>query len=260
MAGGFKVAIPARYASTRLPGKPLRPLAGRPMIEHVYERALASGADEVVIATDDDRIRTVAEGFGARVCMTAPDHPSGTDRLAEVAERLDWPAGAIVVNLQGDEPLMPPALVRQAAEDLAAHPDAGIATLCTPIDELGEVFDADVVKVVRDEAGYALYFSRAPVPWERAAFGTAGAPALGGGHLRHIGLYAYRVRFLRRYRQLSPSPLEQAEALEQLRALWHGVRIHVSVAVESPGPGVDTEKDVARVEGLLSSAAKAPQP
>lgn len=245
----FRIAIPARYASTRLPGKPLRLLAGRPLIEHVYRRAVASGALEVVIATDDPRIQAVAEGFGAVVCMTSPEHPSGTDRLAEVVTRLGWPDEAIVVNLQGDEPRMPPALIRQVALGLEAHPDAGIATACTRIREPAEVFDPNVVKVVRDVRDYALYFSRAPIPWHRAAFGVGGGGAelpADAGYFRHVGLYAYRVAVLRRYPELAPAPAEQAEALEQLRALWHGIRIHVAEATEAPPPGVDTEADLVR--------------
>jgi 3-deoxy-manno-octulosonate cytidylyltransferase (CMP-KDO synthetase) len=248
----FRVAIPARYASTRLPGKPLRLLAGRPLIEHVYRRALASGALEVVIATDDTRIRAVAEAFGATVCMTSPTHPSGTDRLAEAADWLGWPDDAIVVNAQGDEPGLPPALVRQVADDLAAHPEAGIATACARLHDLAELFDPNVVKVVRDARGYALYFSRAPIPWHRESFraGGAGSTELPSDApwFRHIGLYAYRVAVLRRYPELAPAPAEQTEALEQLRALWHGIRIHVAEAVETPPPGVDTEADLARAE------------
>ncbi|MBS1247433.1 MAG: 3-deoxy-D-manno-octulosonatecytidylyltransferase [Proteobacteria bacterium] len=247
----FRVAIPARYASTRLPGKLLRLLAGRPLIEHVYRRALVSGALEVVIATDDARIREVAEGFGATVCMTSPEHPSGTDRLAEVATRFGWPDDAIVVNVQGDEPGMPPALIRQVALGLAMHPDAGIATACTRIHAPAEIFDPNAVKVVRDAQDYALYFSRAPIPWHREAFQSGGGavlaePPTDTAWFRHIGLYAYRVAVLRRYPHLTPAPAEQVESLEQLRALWHGIRIHVAEAAEAPPPGVDTEADLAR--------------
>lgn len=252
MTTGFKVVIPARYASSRLPGKPLRVLAGSPMVEHVHRRACESGAQQVVIATDDARIENAARAFGAEVVMTSPDHPSGTDRLAEVVAGLGWPDDALVVNLQGDEPLMPPALLRQVADNLATHPDAAIATLCTPIAEAAEFFDPNVVKLVCDAAGYALYFSRAPIPWARDAF------ALGREHLparfscrRHLGLYAYRASFLRAYRQLAPAPLEEIEMLEQLRALWHGYRIRVADAVARPGPGVDVESDAQRVETLL---------
>lgn len=248
----FRVAIPARYASTRLPGKPLRRLAGRTLLEHVYRRASASGALEVVIATDDPRIRDAAEGFGATVCMTSSEHLSGTDRLAEVAARHGWPDEVIVVNVQGDEPQMPPALIRQAAQALAAHPAAGIATACARIERAAEAFDPNVVKVVRDREGFALYFSRAPVPWHREAF--AGGSATSGGlpsepsWFRHIGLYAYRVAVLREFPRLEPAMVERAEALEQLRALWHGIRIYVAEAALVPPPGVDTEADLARVE------------
>jgi 3-deoxy-manno-octulosonate cytidylyltransferase (CMP-KDO synthetase) len=252
----FKVVIPARFASTRLPGKPLRELAGKPMIEHVHSCALESGAQEVVIATDDPRIQAVAEEFGAQVCMTRTDHLSGTDRLAEVVDHMGWVDETIVVNLQGDEPLMPPAMVTQVAEDLAAHPDARIATPVTHIRSVGEFFDPNVVKVVTDRAGYALYFSRAPIPWDRdaCAAGERSLPqAQDSGALRHIGLYAYRAGFLRAYARMEPSPLENVERLEQLRALWHGEHIHVVEAVTHPGPGVDTEEDLKIVEQLLRS-------
>lgn len=256
----FRVAIPARYASTRLPGKPLRLLAGRPLIEHVYRRALESAAMQVVIATDDARIQAAAAGFGATVCMTSPDHRSGTDRLAEVAVRLGWAEDAIVVNVQGDEPHLPPALIRQVAAGLAEHPDAGIATVCARIGDPDELFDANAVKVTRDAQDYALYFSRAPIPWHREAFGMGlerlnELPA-GGFWFRHIGLYAYRVATLLRYPQWTPAPAEQAESLEQLRALWHGVRIYVAEAVETPPPGVDTEADLARAEAYCPASGE----
>lgn len=249
---GFKVVIPARYGSSRLPGKPLRELAGRPMVEHVYQRACESGAEQVVIATDDARIETVARGFGAVVVMTAVEHPSGTDRLAEVVARLGWPDDAIIVNLQGDEPLLPAALIRQVADNLAAPSQAAIATLCTPISDAAEFFDPNVVKVVSDATGLALYFSRAPIPWSRDAF-AASREQLPAGvtHRRHLGLYAYRAGFLRAWRSLAPAPLEDIERLEQLRALWHGFKIHVADAVAQPGPGVDVEADVLRVEQIL---------
>lgn len=255
----FRVAIPARYASTRLPGKPLRLLAGRPLIEHVYQRALASGASEVVIATDDRRIQQVAEGFGATVCMTSSDHLSGTDRLAEVAARLDWPEDAIVVNVQGDEPHLPPMLIQQAAAELAAHPDAGIATVCAGVSDPDELFDPNVVKVIRDAQNYALYFSRAPIPWGREIFdkGEKRLEALPSGvWFRHIGLYAYRAAVLARYPYLTPAPAERIESLEQLRALWHGVRIYVAEAIEVPPPGVDTEADLARAEAQFQRSGQ----
>lgn len=254
---GFTVVIPARYASTRLPGKPLRPIAGRPMIEHVYRRACASGAEEVIVATDDERIARTAADFGARVCLTAPTHPSGTDRLAEVARLLDFPDDRVVVNLQGDEPLMPPALIDQVAADLAEHATASAATLCEPVVTAAELFDPGVVKVVPDERGYALYFSRAAVPWDRDAFAvsTQELPA-GVVHYRHIGLYAYRAGFIREFVGWEPCALERTEMLEQLRILWHGHRIHVAQACARPGPGVDTEDDLERVEGLLRAGAR----
>ena len=253
----FRVVIPARYASTRLPGKPLRLLAGRPLIEHVYQQALVSGAMEVVIATDDSRIQDAAEGFGATVCMTSPDHLSGTDRLAEVATQFGWPEDAIVVNVQGDEPHLPPALIQQVAAGLATHPDAGIATVCARIQDSDELFDPNVVKVVRDAQDYARYFSRAPIPWHREGFRQGrgrlrGLPS--GDWFRHIGLYAYRVAVLTRYPHLSPAPAEQAESLEQLRALWHGIRVYVGEAVETPPPGVDTEADLARAEAQFQQS------
>ncbi len=252
MGAAFKVVIPARHASSRLPGKPLAELAGRPMIEHVWRRARESGAETVLVATDDERVREAVAAFGGEVRMTRADHPSGTDRLAEVVEVEGWPDDAIVVNLQGDEPLMPPQLLRQVAEDLAAHPDAGIATLCAPVREAETFFDPHCVKVVRDRAGYALYFSRAPIPFDRDEF-ASGSPVLPQGvpHLRHIGLYAYRAAYLRTYRTWAASPIEQSEMLEQLRALWMGTRIYVGDAPVLPGPGVDTPEDLARVEALL---------
>lgn len=249
----FRVAIPARYASTRLPGKPLLALAGRPMIEHVWRLACASGAREVVIATDDERIRAAAAGFGAEVVMTRADHASGTDRLAEVAEQRGWPDDAIVVNVQGDEPLLPPALIRQTAAALAADPQAGIATLAAPL-AAHELFDPNAVKVVCAADGRALYFSRATIPWDRDRFARgARAPDPALPYRRHIGLYAYRAGVLRAYPQLAPSPLERAEALEQLRALWHGIVIRVLDTDPAPPAGVDTAEDLARAEAVLAA-------
>lgn len=243
MSTSFRVAIPARYASTRFPGKPLTRIAGRPMLEHVWLRACEAGAEEVVVATDDDRIATAADGFGATVCMTRADHPSGTDRLAEVARARRWPDDAIVVNLQGDEPLMPPVVLRQVAEDLATFADAALATLAVPLGNAGERDEPNIVKVVTDRAGYALYFSRAPIPYPRT-------PNAAEAH-RHLGIYAYRAGFLRRFSGLEPAPIERAEQLEQLRALWHGHRIHVTAAAAIPAAGVDDPGDVARVESAL---------
>ena len=244
----FKVVIPARYASTRLPGKPLRLIGGRPMLQHVYDRARQSGAETVIIATDDPRIEQAASAFSANVCMTSPEHTSGTERLGEVVERLHWQDDEIIVNVQGDEPLVPPALISQVAADLAGHADATVATLAHAIATAAEAQDPNIVKVVLDRSGYALYFSRAAIPFCRDA---QDADAV--GLLRHVGLYAYRAGFLRHYRQLEAAPLEQVEKLEQLRVLWHGMRIHVAMAVQMPGPGVDTEDDLRRVADLLGT-------
>jgi 3-deoxy-manno-octulosonate cytidylyltransferase (CMP-KDO synthetase) len=248
----FRVVIPARYASTRLPGKPLRVVAGRTLLEHVYRRAVDSGADEVRIATDDERIVAACAKFGAHAEMTAATHASGTDRIAEVAAREQWDESQIVVNVQGDEPLLPPTLVRQVAELLEAHPVAGVGTLATPIESLAEFLDPHVVKVAAARTGLALYFSRAPIPWPRdgAAAGLASQTQFGGA-LRHLGLYSYRVGALKRLSALPPSALEQAEKLEQLRALDNGIGIAVALARERPGPGVDTEADLAAVTRLL---------
>lgn len=256
---GFRVIIPARYASTRLPGKPLRSIAGRPMLQHVWEQARASGAAHVVVATDDERIADAAAHFGAEVCLTSAHHPSGTERLAEAVERLGCAPSDIIVNLQGDEPLMPPALVRQVAELLASTPSADVATLCTPIADARELFDPHIVKLVRDAQGHALYFSRAPIPWHRDGFAgdIATLPADGTPFMRHIGLYAYRASFLRAYAGWPASSLEAAESLEQLRVLWHGGRIVAVEAGQLPGPGVDTEADLSRVAALLGRAPTA---
>ncbi|MET0087928.1 MAG: 3-deoxy-manno-octulosonate cytidylyltransferase [Sedimenticola sp.] len=244
----FKVVIPARYASTRLPGKPLLEIAGKPMIQHVYERAQASGAEEVVIATDDDRIAEAAAAFGDEVCMTSDQHCSGTDRIAEVVEQLNWPDETIVVNLQGDEPTMPAVLINQVAADMDSHQDAVITTLSAPIRDRDILFDPHVVKVVTDAEGYALYFSRAPIPYHRDEFLHPDRPLPDNTPFdRHIGLYAYRAGFLKRYVAWPHAPLEQAESLEQLRVLWHGEKIHVSTATEEPGHGVDTHADLQRV-------------
>ncbi|MDP1707644.1 MAG: 3-deoxy-manno-octulosonate cytidylyltransferase [Gammaproteobacteria bacterium] len=253
----FDVVIPARYASTRLPGKPLRTIAGRPMLEHVYRRALESGANRVIIATDDERIAQAARVFDAEVCMTSMHHRSGTERIAEVAASLNLDDDEVVVNVQGDEPLIPPAIIRQSARNLANHTQASVATLCEMITEADDLFDPNVCKVVVDSQGYALYFSRAPIPWHRQAFAQGGQqlPA-DTQHFRHIGLYAYRAGFLKHYAGWSESVLERTEALEQLRILWQGHRIHVDLAQETPGPGVDSEQDIARVERLLVSAGK----
>jgi len=249
----FIVAIPARYASTRLPGKPLLAIAGEPMILHVARRALAAGAAEVVVATDDQRVADALAGHPVRVVMTRTDHLSGSDRLADCADQLDWADDAIVVNLQGDEPLAPASGIRAVAAALARS-DAQMATLAAPIAEAAELFNPNCVKVVVDRTGHALYFSRSPQPWARDAF-AATRERLPGGvpFLRHIGIYAYRAGFLRRFARLEPTPLERAEALEQLRALEHGFRIAVRIAPESFPGGVDTPEDLMRVRALLGA-------
>lgn len=244
----FCIVIPARYASTRLPGKPLADIAGKPMIVRVVERVAAAGADEVWVATDHDGVAEVVRAAGGQVVMTRQDHPTGTDRLAEVVLARGWADDTIVVNVQGDEPLIDPALVRTVAEALAADTEASIATAAHPVESIDEVFNPNVVKVVTDTNDRALYFSRAPIPWARDAFAAdrgklpAGLPVM-----RHIGLYAYRASFLRRFTRLPTCALEQWEALEQLRALWHGDRIHVVTVSEAPAAGVDTASDLARV-------------
>jgi len=252
----FKIVIPARYASTRLPGKPLLDIAGKPMIQHVYERALESHASDVIIATDDQRIERIASQFGADVCMTNANHPSGTDRLAEVASVRGFANDDIIVNVQGDEPCLPASLINQVADDLQQHPDADMATLFSQIEQEKQVFDPNVVKVVMDKAGYALYFSRAPIPWMRDHFNKESTLPPELPHYRHIGLYGYRAEFLKHYSELTPCILEQEESLEQLRAIYHGKKIHVTAATINSGHGVDTEDDLIAVRELLTNLSK----
>jgi 3-deoxy-manno-octulosonate cytidylyltransferase (CMP-KDO synthetase) len=239
----FAAVIPARYASTRFPGKPLADLAGKPMVVRVCERARQSGAQPVCVATDDERIAAAvrAAGFDAR--MTRAGHPSGTDRIAEAAAQLGLADDAIVVNVQGDEPLIAPQLIARVAAALAEHPKASVATACHPLHDAAAFANPNVVKAVLDAEGYALYFSRAGIPFARE---RGAAPAY-----RHIGIYAYRVDFLARYASLAPAPLERAEQLEQLRVLWHGYRIAVAVSDEDAPPGVDTPQDLEAVRRML---------
>jgi len=248
----FRVVIPARYASTRLPGKALLTIAGKPMIQWVYERASASRASEVLIATDDLLIVSAAHSFGAETVMTDTTHESGTDRIAEVARIRGWADSDIVVNVQGDEPVIPPALIDQVASLLETHPSADIATLATPITSLAEFMDPNAVKVVTDTGGRALYFSRAPIPWERegAAAGISSQTRFAGAR-RHIGIYGYRVSGLLRMAALQRTALEQHEKLEQLRALENGLEIRVADSVEQPGPDVNTAADLECVTSLL---------
>lgn len=245
----FVTIIPARFASTRLPGKPLVDINGKPMIVHVLERALESGADRVIVATDAVAVADAVRAVGGEVCMTRADHESGTERLAEVVEKMAFADDTIIVNVQGDEPMIPPAIIRQVAENLAQR-DVGMATLAVPIHTAEEAFNPNAVKVVMDKNGYALYFSRATIPWDRDRFAQS-RDAIDGSFLRHIGIYGYRAGFIRRYVTWAPSALEHIEKLEQLRVLWHGEKIHVAVAREVPGTGVDTQADLERVRAEL---------
>ena len=252
----FRVVIPARYASTRLPGKALQPIGGKPMLQWVYERARAAGAREVLIATDDARIVAAARAFGADAVLTASAHASGSDRIAELARRSNWAADDIVVNVQGDEPLIPPVLIAQVAQLLAGQAAAQVATLATPLASLDELLDPNVVKVVTDRGGFALYFSRAPIPWNRdSAPAGLGTQMDFAGARRHRGLYAYRVGALLRLAQLPRGSLEEREKLEQLRALENAMPIAVADALEMPGPDVNTLADLEHVRALIASSA-----
>jgi 3-deoxy-manno-octulosonate cytidylyltransferase (CMP-KDO synthetase) len=242
----YRVVIPARFCSTRLPGKPLLPLAGKPMIQWVYERARRSSAREVLVATDDERIARAVREAGGEAVLTAVSHASGTDRVAEVVRLRGWAAAEVVVNLQGDEPLMPAALLDQVAALLDTHASADVATLCVPLESPRGMTDPNVVKVVAGARERALYFSRASIPWARDAGAAAGAQ-------RHLGLYAYRVASILRLAALPPSPLEQIEKLEQLRALEHGLDVRVAPAATAPGPDVNTAADLAAVAALLEA-------
>ncbi|EKO3434884.1 3-deoxy-manno-octulosonate cytidylyltransferase [Vibrio fluvialis] len=244
----FTVVIPARYQSTRLPGKPLADIAGKPMVQWVYEQAMQAGAESVIIATDDARVEQAVLAFGGTVCMTSPDHQSGTERLAEVVKLMGIEDDHIIVNVQGDEPLIPPSIIRQVADNLAAS-QAPMATLAVEISHEDEVFNPNAVKVVTDKDGYALYFSRATIPWDRDNFAkdkTVVQPLM-----RHIGIYAYRAGFINTYIQWPASQLEKIECLEQLRVLWYGEKIHVAVALEAPPAGVDTPEDLDAVRRIV---------
>ncbi|MCP3850095.1 MAG: 3-deoxy-manno-octulosonate cytidylyltransferase [Gammaproteobacteria bacterium] len=259
MSADFKIVIPARYASSRLPGKPLLMIAGKPMVQHTFERALQSQAAEVVIATDDQRIIDVASQFTDSVVMTSAEHASGTERLAEVVTLMGWDDNSIIVNVQGDEPLVSPKHINLVAESLKNNINAGMATLATPINETEEIFDSNIVKVVMDYQGYALYFSRAIIPWARDSFTMTSveqqdvkASLIDANWYRHIGMYAYRATALQQYITLKPCMLEKTESLEQLRVLYNGIDIHVSIVHDQPGHGVDVEADIDKVEKLLS--------
>jgi 3-deoxy-manno-octulosonate cytidylyltransferase (CMP-KDO synthetase) len=267
----FKVVIPARFASTRLPGKPLLDICGKPMVIRVAEQAAQSGAQQIIIATDHQPIVAAAQEHGFQACMTRADHTSGTDRIAEVAAQQGWADDTIVVNVQGDEPLIPPQLIRAVALHLHDHPECAIATACHPIHDEASMRNPNIVKVVMDKFGNALYFSRAPIPWPRDAFmglassaGQDGSPSspgreVGRGELpnniemlRHVGIYAYRVSFLRDFGKLTPTPLEHIESLEQLRALYYGYKIGVTKTDQAPPSGVDTEQDLQVARRLFS--------
>ncbi|MFY8105109.1 MAG: 3-deoxy-manno-octulosonate cytidylyltransferase [Ramlibacter sp.] len=253
MSAAFTVLIPARLASTRLPDKPLADIGGKPMVVRVAERARASAASAVVVATDSEAVARACDAHGVRSVMTRADHPSGSDRLAQACEVLQLPDTHTVVNVQGDEPLINPRLIDAVAALLEAHPEADMGTAAHVIEEAADARNPNVVKVVTDARGLALYFSRAPIPWWRDGYG-ADTRAITGlpqpRPLRHVGIYSYRAGFLKAFPVLAPAPIEQTESLEQLRALWHGHRIAVHLAQEAPGPGVDTPEDLARVRAI----------
>jgi len=255
MTTRFRVVVPARFASTRLPGKPLADIAGKPMVVRVVEAAQAANPDGIWVATDDERVAQAVAAHGYQAMMTRSDHPSGTDRIAEVALALGWGDEEIVVNVQGDEPLIEPQLVAAVAAALAQDAGAAIATAAHPLVGAAEFFNPNVVKVVTDAAGRATYFSRAPIPWHRDGF-SAARDVLPAGFMprRHVGVYAYRVSFLRLYGGLAPAPTEQWEALEQLRALWHGHAIRVVDCDHAPAAGVDTQEDLDRVRVVFDMA------
>ncbi|MFD2179686.1 3-deoxy-manno-octulosonate cytidylyltransferase [Veronia pacifica] len=246
----FTVVIPARYDSSRLPGKPLADIGGKPMVQWVYEQSVKSGATRVIVATDDQRIVDAVEAFGGEACMTSADHQSGTERLAEVIEVFQLADDELIINVQGDEPLIPPAVIRQVAENLSQS-KAPMATLAINIDHKDEVFNPNVVKVVTDKEGYAIYFSRATIPWDRNNF-SKDPIEVHNDLKRHIGIYGYRAGFIGKYIGWEPSPIERIESLEQLRVLWYGEKIHVDVAIEVPPPGVDTPEDLENVRQLLA--------
>jgi 3-deoxy-manno-octulosonate cytidylyltransferase (CMP-KDO synthetase) len=250
----FVVVIPARYASSRFPGKPLVEINGKPMVAHVVDRARESGATEVIVATDDERIAKAASAHDCTVSMTRNDHATGTDRIAEVADQRGWTDDTIVVNAQGDEPLLPPSMIRTVAQALQQHDGASISTACHPIRDIAEFLDPNAVKVVFDAGGYALYFSRAPIPWPRDAFAADEKTSLPTDlpAFRHIGIYAYRCEFLRKYATLAPATVERFESLEQLRAMSHGYRIAVTVSDKAPPPGIDTPDDLKRLRDSMA--------
>lgn len=247
----FTVVIPARYQSTRLPGKPLADIGGKPMIEWVYAQAIQAGAENVIIATDDHRVEQAVKGFGGQVCMTSSNHESGTERLAEVVKKMAIPDEHIIVNVQGDEPLIPPSIISQVAENLA-NSQAPMATLAVEITDQAEVFNPNAVKVLTNKDGYAMYFSRATIPWDRDNF-ASNDKVIAQPLMRHIGIYAYRAGFINTYINWQPTALEKIECLEQLRVLWYGEKIHVAVAKQAPAAGVDTPEDLEVVRKIIAN-------
>lgn len=251
----FTVIIPARFASTRLPGKPLADIAGKPMIQHVWQQAQQAGAKRVIVATDNEKVRDVVLAFGGEVCMTAEQHQSGTERLAEVVDKLVIPDDEIIVNIQGDEPLIPPIIVSQVAHNLVKH-QVNMATLAVKLTDIDELFNPNVVKALTDKKGYVLYFSRAAIPWDRDQFKSLSEVELQSlqlteSYLRHIGIYAYRAGFIKQYVAWQATALEKIESLEQLRVLWYGEKIHLELALQEPAVGVDTAEDLEKVRSLL---------
>ena len=254
MNKSFKVVIPSRYESTRFPGKPLADINGKPMLQHVYECAVASGAEEVIVATDSTLVGMAAEDFGATVCMTLGEHTSGTDRLCEVIDKLGWGDETIVVNLQCDEPLTPPDIINQVATNLLDHDDIDCSTLCVPIESLDEIDDPNIIKVISDSLGNALYFSRSAIPYRGHLEGDSAMTLWN----RHIGLFAYQAGLLRAYNKFPVCDLEVAEKFEHLRIMWHGLRINVETAINLPGPAVHTQADLEKVKLLLASLEEKP--
>lgn len=252
----FTVIIPARYASSRLPRKPLLDIAGKPMIQWVWEKAQRAGATRVIVATDHNEIAQTVQAFGGEVCLTSEKHNSGTERLAEVVEKMGIADHEIIVNVQGDEPLIPPAIVAQVANNLNQH-NVNMATLAIKLTSKEELFNPNVVKTLADNKGMAIYFSRAPIPYARDHFTDCTDEFVSSQHyLRHIGIYAYRAGFIKQYVAWQPTALEQLESLEQLRALWYGEKIHLEQAIEAPAVGVDTAEDLERVRSILTTTHK----
>ncbi|MCU4675666.1 3-deoxy-manno-octulosonate cytidylyltransferase [Catenovulum sp. 2E275] len=252
----YTIIIPARFASTRFPGKPLVEIAGKTMLHRVYKQCKKTTANRVVIATDDDRIAEEADKIGAEICMTDSEHQSGTARIGEVIQTLGIKDDEIVVNVQGDEPFIPSAVIEQVASNMALYTEADMATLAVPIEDAEEIFNSNAVKVVTDKNGYALYFSRAPIPYDRDQFSKQSIKQLSPIYLRHIGLYAYRSSFVKQYLNWPASPLETIESLEQLRVLWHGEKIHVGIANEKPPAGIDTPDDLEQAIKYLKNKKK----